>query len=79
MIIGNNCEANFSENKRNAKPHQRYSDPTPCFSSLFFVYFSRKKDLWRKIKTEKWSILSSNNTAKFSRQLFSEKKSGVKT
>ena len=38
--------------KRIVKPHQRCSDPTLGFLSLFFMYFSRKKDSWRKIKTE---------------------------
>ena len=79
MFIGHSCETNFSLNKRNVKPHQHYSDPTPVFLSRFFMYFSRKKDSLRKIKAEKWLILFPYDTAKFSRQLFSEKKSGVKT
>ena len=31
--------------KRIVKPHQRCSDPTLVFLSLFFMYFSRKKSL----------------------------------
>ena len=52
-VFISNSMAPFSyAKKRIVKPHQRCSDPTLGFLSLIVMYFSRKKDSWRKIKTE---------------------------
>ena len=43
LFISNSLKPFAYAKKRIVKPHQRCSDPTLVFLSLFFMYFSRKK------------------------------------